>query len=169
MKNKTKIITVGLYLALVFSPMAVFGQSTSDIQSQINTLMQRVRDLQAQLAQYQSSIGVNTDVSTTAPRISYITPTSGRRGIYITIYGSGFTASDSIQFSDLGTYMAHNYVNSGTLTFTPPSSLSNCSISGTSCTGGMTLVKNGPYNIRVINGKGTSNVVPFTVTGVSNY
>src|SRR3989338_245621 len=103
------------------------------------------------------------------PIISYLSPATGSRGTEVIIVGSNFTPSDSVQFSDLGTYMAHNYVSSNSLTFTVPSSLTNCNISGMGCTNIYSVITNGSYNIRVINGNGTSNSISFTMTGVSDY
>lgn len=160
MINKGKIIIVVFALTLAFSPLLTAAATNAELQTQINILLVRVRELQLRLAQLQGNA---------VPKVSYIYPTFGRRGAEVTIVGSGFTTGDSIQFSDLGTYMAHNYVNSTTLTFTVPSSLSNCSILGTSCTGPISLVGNGRYNIRVINTSGTSNAVEFSVTDVPNY
>ncbi|HEY4508741.1 MAG TPA: hypothetical protein VJC13_00445 [Candidatus Paceibacterota bacterium] len=160
MINKGKIILVALTVALAFSPILATAATNAELQAQINILLQKVQELQIQLAQLQGN---------KAPNISYIYPITGVRGAEVTIVGSGFTPTDSIKFSDLGTYMAHNYVNSTTLTLTIPSSLSNCNIIGTSCTGLVSLVGNGRYNIRVINNNGTSNAVEFTVIGVPNY
>lgn len=104
-----------------------------------------------------------------APMISSLSPSSGNRGSEVTIIGSNFTPDSAVQFSDYGTYMSHNFVSSTALTFTVPSSLTNCNITGTSCTNTVyPPVSNGSYNIRVINGNGTSNAVTYTVTG-ANY
>ena len=109
-------------------------------------------------------------VNNTVPTISYISPTSAGRYGEVTIVGSGFTSTDSVQFGDLGTYISDNYVNSSTLTFTVPSALTDCNITGTSCTNlAYPTVTNGSYNIRVVNNNGRSNAVSFTVNGVHNY
>ena len=103
------------------------------------------------------------------PAISYISPPSGTRSTKVTIVGSGFTPLDNVQFSDYGTYVSNNYVNSETLTFTVPSALVNCNISGTSCNNPVyPTVVNGNYNIRVINSRGTSNPVTFTIVNTPN-
>ena len=109
--------------------------------------------------------GTGTSQTTT---ISSLSPTSGRTGTYVTINGSGFLSTgNSIQFSDYGTYISSNYVNSGTVTFTVPSSLSNCNTTGTACTNMMLPpVSGGSYNVRVVNSNGTSNSVPFTVSNL---
>jgi uncharacterized protein YukE len=100
------------------------------------------------------------------PTVSYIYPTSGPRGTEVTVVGANFAPNDSIKFSDYGTYISNNYIDSTMLRFTAPSSLSNCNIQGTGCTNiSYPNVTNGNYNIRVANGNGTSNSVTFTVTG----
>lgn len=109
-------------------------------------------------------------VNNTVPTISYISPTSAGRYGEVTIVGSGFTSTDSVQFGDLGTYISDNYVNSSTLKFTVPSALTDCNISGTSCTNlAYPAVTNGSYNVRVVNNNGRSNAVSFTVNANQNY
>lgn len=105
----------------------------------------------------------------TVPNISYITPTTGDRYHEVTIVGSGFASTDNIKFGDTGTYISHNYIDSTKLTFTVPSALTNCNLSGTACTNlASPALVNGTYNIRVVNNNGLSNAVGFTVTGPQN-
>ncbi len=101
-----------------------------------------------------------------SPTVSSTYPTSGPRGTEVTVVGTNFTPNDYVQFSDYGTYISNNYINSTMLRFTAPSSLTNCNLQGTGCTNvAYPNVINGAYNIRVANTNGTSNPVSFTITG----
>ncbi len=52
-----KIITLLIAFSFVFSPFATFAQSTTDLQAQINSLLQTIKNLQSQLVSIQNNQG----------------------------------------------------------------------------------------------------------------
>jgi hypothetical protein len=112
-------------------------------------------------------IATTTPTTTTsAPMISYVSPTSGSIGSSFTIYGSGFSSINNIVHFGSGTLTGVSSADGTTLSLTVPSQLSNCNLY--SCTDTIIYVGPGTYPISVLNSVGTSNSVSFTVTSSSN-
>jgi hypothetical protein len=112
-----------------------------------------------------SSVTVQVNGSSTnAPYISSITPTYGRAGTQIVIYGTGFTGDNTVHFGIGGqkqlTSMSGNYIY-----YTVPSTLSPCDVvaSGSYCAQYLQQVTPGQYQIYVTANGVNSNSVTFTV------
>ena len=120
------------------------------------------------------SVVVSGSSNSTVPVIYSISPTYGRVGTQVTIFGAGFgysgcttyycengIATNTINFS--GTTIPNVYSFNGTsLTFTIPSNLNTC-YSGQYCIQYYAPVNPGIYPISVTNTNGISNSVNFTV------
>ena len=103
--------------------------------------------------------------STTQPSISYLSPSSGPVGTQVTIYGTGFGASNSVKIDG---YIAASNVpsaNGTSLVFTVPSTASNWCNSGTPCA--TITIGPGNHNVSVSTGQNSSNSVNFTVTSTT--
>lgn len=109
-------------------------------------------------------------VTSGALSITSITPSSGRVGTTVTLTGTGFTPTgNKIKFGDLGSENNPAYsLNSSdgkTIIFTVPlSDYMACWNSTPACSAPAQLTQPGSYSVSVINAKGTSNQVIFTVT-----
>jgi hypothetical protein len=99
-------------------------------------------------------------------RIDSISPRSGAVGTSATITGAGFTA-DNIIFFGGGAVSGIASQNGTTLSFTVPESVGPYCAPRTACPMYMLLVTPREYDIHVQNANGSSNTVPFTVTGTS--
>ncbi|MEK7106977.1 MAG: IPT/TIG domain-containing protein [Patescibacteria group bacterium] len=102
--------------------------------------------------------------NTTNVFISSLSVTSGPIGTSVTIYGNGFDAVyNNVYFGN--TPVSGNIASNGSsLTFTVPSSFtSNCT--GYGCQFNSRYANPGVYQVYVTNTRGTSNSLPFTVTG----
>ena len=103
------------------------------------------------------------------PMISTLSPTSGRVGTTVTIYGSGFTTSGNrVKSGELGLENNPNYnlgSNGTTVTFIVPfSNYLSCWYSIPACYAPVQMTAPGTYLVSVINGNGaTSNLSYFTV------
>ncbi len=103
--------------------------------------------------------------------IQSLSPSSGVVGTTVTIYGSGFTSNDTVNFQGQGNAYVSSVSSNGTsLSFTVPSTLTQTgSVTGTgycavSWTCSYPPTSPGIYNVSVTNGNVTSNALPFTVT-----
>jgi peptidoglycan hydrolase-like protein with peptidoglycan-binding domain len=97
------------------------------------------------------------------PSINSIAPSSGGVGTTVTIYGQGFTHSNTIHFG-LGGVMNVDSSNGTTLTYTIPQSMGPLCAPGMYCAQYLQQVTAGSYNISVENSQGTSNAASFLVT-----
>ena len=96
--------------------------------------------------------------------VSSLSVTSGPVGTSVTIYGMGFDAIyNNVYFGSVP--VSGNIASNGSsLTFTVPSSLTyNCT--GYGCNMFNRVTNPGVYQVYVTNTRGTSNSLPFTVTG----
>ena len=113
---------------------------------------------------YSNTVSFNITVPATpiqAPTISSILPTSGAVGTQVTINGSGFISTNLIKFGS-GTLSADSSTENS-MTFTIPSYLGNCSLSG-ACTNAMIMINpDTTYPVSVMNSNGISNTMNFTV------
>ncbi len=96
------------------------------------------------------------------PAISYLSPNSGYIGQQVTVYGSNFASSETINF---GTGAIQNFYsqNGTSLPFTVPSSVGRDCAPGTACPQYLISITPGTYNVSVMDQNGTSNAIPFTV------
>ncbi len=85
------------------------------------------------------------------PYIQYATPNSGPEGSTVTVIGSGFTASNTLNFN--GYTMPGIYSNGTSLTFTVPSMVG--------------MNSGGVYSFNVVSQSGSSNYYAFTLTSGS--
>lgn len=111
------------------------------------------------------------EISTTIPKISSFSSISGVIGSQVTIYGNNFTATgNKIKFGDSNSENdpAYNLSSNGnSITFAVPSSYYvACLHSSPACMIATRMIQPGAYNVSVINAKGTSNVMTFTVTSL---
>ncbi len=104
-----------------------------------------------------------------APSVTSLNPSYGQVGSLVTVYGSRFTADNTIHFN--GGVVPHAYSGNGTsLTFIVPEALDPaCYFTVPRC---MTFAASqrvipGNYNVSVENSYGTSNTITYTVTGGS--
>lgn len=106
---------------------------------------------------------------TTAPSVTSITPASGSTGTVVSVYGSGFTSSNTVHFGIGGKMSVPSYNNGTLLYFTIPSTVSNCDVIMTFavCTNPIEQVGPGSYQLYVTNTNGQSAAQTFTVTGAS--
>ncbi|HVM73557.1 MAG TPA: IPT/TIG domain-containing protein [Candidatus Paceibacterota bacterium] len=109
----------------------------------------------------QLSCGTTTP-PTSGLYIKSLSPSSGTVGTTVTIYGSGFSSDNTINFGSGA--LVHVASNDGaTLSFTVPQSLNPlCYYSG--CMIASRQTTPGTYSISVTTGGNTSNTVSFTVT-----
>ncbi len=98
----------------------------------------------------------------TSSSISYLSPSVGSVGQQITIYGSGFASTNTVNFG--GGVLQNVYSSNGSvIIFTVPSSIAPSCAVGAVCPQYVISVTPGTYNVSVMNQNGTSNTVPFTV------
>ena len=101
----------------------------------------------------------------TTVTLSSVVPSSSARGTVVTLNGSGFTANDNVVHFGIGGLRYVPSTNSGTqIMYTIPYFVSTCDLIGTGCAGPTQQVVNGPYQIYVTNGYGTSQSLTITVT-----
>lgn len=119
-----------------------------------------VRSSNGMTAEVSATVNVSGQTQVQAPRISYISPTSGGYNQQITIVGSGFDRySNHINYAGVSR-VAMNVpsVDGTTLSFTVPA---------TPCAPDMicaqVVLNPGTYPISVTNSKGTSNSVSYTL------
>lgn len=99
--------------------------------------------------------------------ISSVSPSTGKIGTTVTVFGLGFTSSNTIYFS--GSVVASNVQAASSngkmsLVFNVPESIGpNCK-AGEACPMYLRFVTPGTYTITVENGNGTSNPSNFIVT-----
>jgi hypothetical protein len=90
-----------------------------------------------------------------APSITSLTPSSGPVGTQVTIFGSGFTSDNGIEFGIDGALHAPSHQNGTVLYFTVPESIGPCSsVEATSrirCMAPAMIVRPGTYEIVVVN------------------
>ena len=116
---------------------------------------------------------VTTPVPQSGPVIlNSLSPATGSVGTTVTIYGSGFIASNKVLLDgNVGAADVHlgSFTNGHqSITFTIPSAIGpNCK-PDQACPMYMRLVTNGTYQVTVENDNGTSNAVPLTITGGTN-
>lgn len=103
------------------------------------------------------------------PYLSSISPSSGRVGTQVVLYGSGFVTygNNTVHFGNGGT-MNLSSNNGTTIYYTIPSYISGCDITtsnyGTACPLYAQQVTPGTYPIYVSNGNGQTSTIYFTVT-----
>jgi hypothetical protein len=94
--------------------------------------------------------------------LSTLNPSAGPVGTTVTLYGSGFTQSNTINFGS--GVIANVYSANGTsLSFAIPTYLSPYCAPSTACPMYMQVVTPGMYNVSVQNQNGTSNTLTFQV------
>jgi hypothetical protein len=96
------------------------------------------------------------------PTISYLSPSAGYMGQQVTIYGSGFGSSNTVNFGG-GVIQNISSQNNSTITFTIPPSVGPYCVPGSVCAQYLISITPGSYNVSVMNQNGTSNTIPFTV------
>jgi len=96
------------------------------------------------------------------PTISYLSPSVGRVGTSVTIYGSNLYNITAILFGN-GAIENVYAQNGSSLTFTVPSSISPYCAPGMACAQYLQLITPGTYNVSVMTTSGTSNSTVFTV------
>lgn len=104
--------------------------------------------------------------------ISSLLPTTGLVGTQVAITGSGFTSDNKISFgnADLGSQISsYSSADGKTIIFIVPSVITpsspNCQAPIYCVSPAPRSVVPGVYSISITNSNGTSNVLPFTVTG----
>jgi peptidoglycan hydrolase-like protein with peptidoglycan-binding domain len=101
------------------------------------------------------------------PYISYLSPTSGSVGRVITIQGSGFSSyGNTVHFGNGGAMNLSSYNNGSQISYTIPSRISGCDLTGNSsyCAQWLSYVTSGSYPIYVTNSNGqSSNTTYFQV------
>ena len=101
--------------------------------------------------------------------INLLSPDTGSVGTTVTIYGSGFIASNKVLLDgNVGAADVHlgSFTNGHqSITFTIPSAIGpNCK-PDQACPMYMRLVTNGTYQVAVENDNGTSNALSLAITG----
>lgn len=97
--------------------------------------------------------------------LNALSPTSGRVGSQVTLYGSGFSAFDNVVHFSYGGLRNVSSVSNGTaINFTIPHSISPCDTIFGSCAVNPTAVTPGTYPIFVTSGSGTTQTLNFSVT-----
>ena len=109
---------------------------------------------------------------TTTPTISSLSPSSGPIGTYVTISGTGFSATgNTVRFSSFN-YFNVSATNNGTnLTFNVPHQIfhNQPCVTNFSCPSvAVRETTPGDYHVQITNSKGESNYVEFKVTLGSN-
>lgn len=111
-----------------------------------------------------STLTVNVGQSgTTAPFINFLSPSNGRVGTSVTIYGSGFLQTGNTVFFGSGAITNVSSSDGRTLTFTVPEYLSPYCPPGNFCAAYVMQVSPGQYQVSVGNSLGQSNSQIFTV------
>lgn len=106
-----------------------------------------------------ANCGSGNTGNTSAPTISWLNPNYGATGTNVTVYGSGFTATNNTVHFGVGVIANLLSTDGTTLSFTVPSQLSGY---------GTQNVGLGTYNVSVTNGNGyTTTALPFTVTSLN--
>ena len=98
--------------------------------------------------------------------ISSILPSSGSTGTTVTIYGSGFTANNSILIT--GGALVPNVAatnNGTTLSFTVPNTIGPDCFGQQMCPEWARILSPGTYDLSVRSTNGVSNAVSFTYSG----
>lgn len=96
--------------------------------------------------------------------LNTITPSSGPVGTVVTLRGSGFTATDNHIKFQTGYIHGLSSSDGATLSFVIPPSVDLCAPGSDVCALGLPRITPGVYNVSVINAKGISNSLVFTVT-----
>lgn len=123
-----------------------------------------VRDAQGR--QNSSTISVNVSGSqSNTVALSYITPTFGPINSVIQLYGTGFTANNTVKFGIGGKLNVPSYNNGTLIYFTVPQFVSPCDLQtpGTYCAQYQQQIYPGPIQVSVQNQNGTSQVLYFQV------
>ncbi len=104
--------------------------------------------------------------TTVAPKLNSLTPSYGVVGTEVVIKGEGINIGDDNIFFGRS-FVPKIYSNSdNTLRFRVPTSITSCGVGViTSCDVPSRQVVPGVYAVQVVNSKGTSNALNFTVTG----
>ena len=164
-----KSASFGVTITLSFN-----GQTSGDLTcppsaTSYQTLKNDVNNVIAQVCPYNSCQTKSTVTPATTPTISSVIPSSAIAGTIVTIYGTGFTASNNsvLLSGSLSGSIAKNLSSSNgtTLMFTMPNSIGPNCFNQTICPDWVAILQAGTYNLSVENTNGTSNTVSFTYGG----
>ena len=102
------------------------------------------------------------------PTISSLLPDVGLVGSLVTVYGNGFTGTgNKIKFGDTNSENSPRYIfstDTNSITFVVPSTFYAACLEATpACKIMSRMIIPGTYEVSVINEKGTSNAIKFTV------
>ena len=101
----------------------------------------------------------------TGVSLSSITPTSGKVGSTVTIYGKGFLATNTVLFGGGPVNNVYSVNGGSKLSFVVPSSVGADCKANQACPMYARLITNGTYTVAVRNVNGTSGTLSFIVTG----
>lgn len=125
------------------------------------------------IAQYSAGLVKIPPASKGPVVLDQLSPVSGGSSTQVAMTGSGFTPTlNKIIFTKSGgTGYYQTYVSStdgNNIKFTIPNMIGSvCDYWPRPCPGPVMYIQNGDYKIEVINSNGVSNILIFTVTGVS--
>lgn len=105
------------------------------------------------------------DIQNPGPELSSLEPDSGATGTPVMIRGSGFTADGNLIMFGQGYIRDVKSADGTSLSFTVPDGLDLCAPGMEMCPEGFSKVLAGTYTVKVSNSRGTSNGLPFTVSG----
>lgn len=130
------------------------------------TVIFTATDNQGSQASVSATVNVSGNSYQTRPSISYLSPSFGRVGTTIAIYGSGFSSfGNTVHFGNGGATNLSSMNNGTVLYYTIPYSVSPCDVAGgTVCPMYAQTITTGTYPVSVSNAYGQSGVVNFTVT-----
>jgi len=130
------------------------------------TVVFTATDNQGAQASVSATVNVSGNSYQSRPSISYLSPSSGRVGTSVAIYGSGFSSyGNTVRFGNGGATNLSSINNGTVLYYTIPYSVSPCDVaSGTVCPMYAQAITPGTYPISVSNAYGQSSTVNFTVT-----
>lgn len=129
------------------------------------TITFTVRDSNGAQSIATMTVTVSGSPSYGTPTITSVSPSSGRVGTQVTIYGSGFTpTANTVRFANGG--LQNVSAQNGTMIlYTIPYATSPCDVlgGGYACAASAQLITPGTYPLFVTNANGTSATVYFTV------
>jgi hypothetical protein len=109
---------------------------------------------------------ITSGVTTQAPTISYLSPSSGVVDSTFTINGNDFTLTGNAVNFGFGYIPDLTSASGNQIIFTVPESLDlRCRFSNPPCMTVTAMTQPGNYNVSVSNMNGTSNILNFTVVG----